>query len=233
MCYNEHIGGDVYLRWIRNPVRDLRHREDLLCFHAGPGRYALSPQVIESYRNDAGVVRKRLVWTPGPAIRTCCARDAQDPVPRVLWWGDVSERIDALRARPASLLPLMLQQLLAGLPGMLNAMARTVAIPTADESEFVEAWANSAARQRGESLHAWYVRCWTTAQERLKQAASDPTRITHAEALALLGLAAFFTPEELKKAYRRAAFEAHPDRAGGSHAQFIRVGAAYELLRNS
>lgn len=221
----------MYLRWIRNPVRDLRHREDLLCFHAGPGRYALSPQVIESYRNDAGVVRKRLVWTPGPAIRTCCAGDATDPVPRTLWWVDVSERIGELQARRASKLPPPLQRLLVAMPELLNDMARTVAIPTATESAFVEAWMRSTARQKGEPLRAWYERCWTAAQEQLKQAASDPTSITRAEALALFGLAVPFTPEALKKAYRKAAFEAHPDRAGGSHARFLRVGAAYELLR--
>jgi hypothetical protein len=144
---------------------------------------------------------------------------------------DVSKRIGDLQARSESKLTLTLRRLLVVLPDLLNAMARTVSMPTEAESAFVEAWARSSARQKGESLRAWYERCWTAAQEQLKQAAPDPTNITRAEAMALFKLVEPFTTEDLKKAYRKAAFETHPDRAGGSHERFLRVGAAYELLR--
>lgn len=222
----------MYLRWIRHAVRGTsRLRYDVLCFHSGPGRYALSPQVIESYRGPSGAVHKRLVWAPGSSIRTCCAADKQDPISRVLWWLEVSERVEQLQSISAWEITAEQQRLLDQLPALLDAMARTVPMPSSAESEFVEAWSERTARLEHETLRAWYERCWTETQEAMKTRVPDPTRITRSEALALFGLSATYTSEELKQAYRKAAFAAHPDREGGSHAQFLRVGAAYELLR--
>jgi hypothetical protein len=222
----------MYLRWIRNAVRETnRLRHDVLCFHTGPGRYTLSPQVVESYRDADRAVRKRLVWTPGRSIRTCCAADLHDPIPRALWWIEVSERIDLLRnAHPDDVTPQM-QVMLEDLPSFVTAMAQVVPMPSPEESDFVQAWIATSPRTTSETLRAWYDRCWAEAHERLAKQVPDPTSVTWTEALALFGLSGSYTSEDLKKAYRAAAFAAHPDRPGGSHVQFLRVGAAYELLR--
>lgn len=219
----------MYLRWIRNAVRATSGaREDVLCFHVGAGRYALSPQVIESYRDARGTVRKRLLWSPGRAIRTCCAADTGDPVVRVLWWLEVAARIDGLRSTP----DLTAGRVLEALPSLLETVARTVPMPTDAESTFVEAWNSAAtsARERHETLRTWYERCWQQATTQVSHTTGSPTDISYPQALALLKLHPGFTQAELKSAYRAAVFTAHPDR-GGSHAQFVRVGAAYALLQ--
>lgn len=43
-----------------------------------------------------------------------------------------------------------------------------------------------------------------------------------------LGVAWPCSPEELRRAFRRRAFEAHPDRPGGSHEAFLRLQASLE-----
>ena len=47
----------------------------------------------------------------------------------------------------------------------------------------------------------------------------------------ILGVGKAASPDELKKAYRRAAVEHHPDR-GGDEAKFKEVNEAYEVLSN-
>ncbi|KUM52328.1 DNA-J related domain-containing protein [Rheinheimera sp. EpRS3] len=54
--------------------------------------------------------------------------------------------------------------------------------------------------------------------------------MAHNEALALLGLPASFTPQQLKKAYRTKALQLHPDR-GGEQQQFILLQQAYQQLQ--
>ncbi|SEI06018.1 DnaJ domain-containing protein [Rheinheimera pacifica] len=54
--------------------------------------------------------------------------------------------------------------------------------------------------------------------------------MAHSEALALLGLPAGFTPQQLKKAYRTKALQLHPDR-GGEQQQFILLQQAYQQLQ--
>jgi DnaJ-class molecular chaperone len=49
------------------------------------------------------------------------------------------------------------------------------------------------------------------------------------DALAILGLNGRESVDVLKSAYRKRAFETHPDR-GGSVAEFLKVQAAYEVL---
>jgi hypothetical protein len=46
----------------------------------------------------------------------------------------------------------------------------------------------------------------------------------------ILGLRRNFTREELVQTYHRASVTLHPDRPGGSHVAFTRVGAAYDCL---
>ncbi len=57
-----------------------------------------------------------------------------------------------------------------------------------------------------------------------------PPGLTEAEALMILGLDDCATPEDVRRAYRAKAREAHPD-AGGSHDVFLRVQAAMDRLR--
>jgi DnaJ-class molecular chaperone len=47
----------------------------------------------------------------------------------------------------------------------------------------------------------------------------------------LLGVANTATADQLRKAYKRAAVKAHPDKQGGSEEQFMRVKEAFELLK--
>ncbi|KUJ73328.1 hypothetical protein AVO45_14665 [Ruegeria marisrubri] len=54
-----------------------------------------------------------------------------------------------------------------------------------------------------------------------------------AAALEELGVASGAGPEEIREAWRRAAFDAHPDRAGGDGDDFARVKAAYDVLRKA
>lgn len=49
--------------------------------------------------------------------------------------------------------------------------------------------------------------------------------------MALLGLEQGFTPEDLKRAYRRAAHNSHPDK-GGNAERFKQVKDAYEFLKS-
>ncbi len=54
-----------------------------------------------------------------------------------------------------------------------------------------------------------------------------------AVAYAILGVSAEATPEEIRTAYRRRAFDTHPDRAVGSTAAFQAVAEAYRILSDS
>lgn len=48
----------------------------------------------------------------------------------------------------------------------------------------------------------------------------------------ILGINENATPEEIKKAYRKKAFETHPDRNSGKDEEFKKVNEAYEFLTN-
>lgn len=52
------------------------------------------------------------------------------------------------------------------------------------------------------------------------------------EAFRILGLAPGAAPEEVRAAFRRLAFETHPDRNAGKEDMFARIRAAYEYLRD-
>ena len=54
-----------------------------------------------------------------------------------------------------------------------------------------------------------------------------------AAAHATLGVSAEATPEQIRAAYRRRAFETHPDRSAGSTAAFQAVAEAYRVLSDS
>ncbi|KAH8051005.1 hypothetical protein JL722_11041 [Aureococcus anophagefferens] len=56
--------------------------------------------------------------------------------------------------------------------------------------------------------------------------------MTRAEAAALLGVGEAATAEELKKAYKRKALRAHPDK-GGSKEEFQRLAEAYKCLADA
>ncbi len=51
------------------------------------------------------------------------------------------------------------------------------------------------------------------------------------DALRALGLQPMADQHEIRAAWKRLAFETHPDRDGGSEADFARVRAAYDMLR--
>ncbi len=55
---------------------------------------------------------------------------------------------------------------------------------------------------------------------------------TRSEAFQLLGLSESAAPGEIRAAWRRMAFEVHPDRTGGDYSDFMRAKAAYDLVRD-
>ena len=55
----------------------------------------------------------------------------------------------------------------------------------------------------------------------------------HAQALDVLGLNQFANHTDIRAAWRKQAFETHPDRPGGSVDAFRRVNEAYEILSGS
>jgi hypothetical protein len=67
--------------------------------------------------------------------------------------------------------------------------------------------------------------------ERRDRRPYDRARMQAAEDRGVLGLGEVFTSAELRRAYKRAAFAAHPDR-GGTHDQAVAVNKAYERLRS-
>jgi len=71
------------------------------------------------------------------------------------------------------------------------------------------------------------ARDWSRKAKRLAKLALEDSSVS--ENLRILGLSATPTGPELKAAFRRAAFKAHPDQ-GGSHEEFLRVQKAYEEL---
>jgi|SRR5579859_285625 len=60
---------------------------------------------------------------------------------------------------------------------------------------------------------------------------TSPSAISLKTAREVLGLGPFFTPSDLRRAFREAAKGAHPDRAGGEGEAFRRVVAAYHRLQ--
>src|SRR6056297_1469605 len=52
------------------------------------------------------------------------------------------------------------------------------------------------------------------------------------EAFQVLGLSESAAPGEIRAAWRRMAFEVHPDRTGGDYAHFMRAKEAYDLVRD-
>jgi len=68
---------------------------------------------------------------------------------------------------------------------------------------------------------------WSRKAKKLAKLALEDTTVS--ENLRILGLSATPTGPELKAAFRRAAFKAHPDQ-GGSHEEFLKVQKAYEEL---
>jgi hypothetical protein len=66
--------------------------------------------------------------------------------------------------------------------------------------------------------------------QQLQRPVAPQKIMAHTEALALLGLPAAFTQQQLKKAYRSKALQLHPDR-GGEQQQFILLQQAYQQLQ--
>lgn len=73
------------------------------------------------------------------------------------------------------------------------------------------------------------ARDWARKARKLAQLALEDTTVS--ENLRILGLSTTPTAQELKRAFHKAAFQAHPDQ-GGDHESFLKVQRAYEdLLR--
>ena len=68
-------------------------------------------------------------------------------------------------------------------------------------------------------------------ERELSTSERDALQASISEKLAeILGVACDFSPEELRRAYRSASRDAHPDKEGGSQAKFTAVARAYEVL---
>ena len=77
----------------------------------------------------------------------------------------------------------------------------------------------------------WAAHKWRELQPDEKVSAPQSSQLSYLQnALSLFGLRVPFTTQELKRAYRTKALEAHPD-AGGSNELFVSVNQAYESLK--
>lgn len=111
------------------------------------------------------------------------------------------------------------------------------------EPLFREVWAAEKVRLAAEAAQAVEAER-KRAEAEAEKAQAERKRAEQAEAaarrrsecpveraLTLFALEEPFTFQDLKRAYRRVAREAHPD-AGGSHAAFLKVSESYENLKS-
>jgi hypothetical protein len=229
-------GVAVYVRWLRRALGEVTEaREWTWCTHSGPDRFALTPQVIQSARRKYDVVCKKLLWSPANFIRTCCIAEQDDCIARVGWWLEVRARAEELARGSASdpVKALVFERL-----GDIYLKLREVCPePTEAEYRLYNAWWDTDTTYRpNENFTTRHRRRLREARETLM--APPPNNGPTAEemrawALDTLDLEEPYTEEALTKAYRNAAFLAHPDHVAGygSDKAFIAVKEAYAFLR--
>jgi hypothetical protein len=140
---------------------------------------------------------RRYVWAIGPGIRTCCI---DDPHQRLVFWAGVHEHVAYLDAEVPD-------------EGDRVAIRSKLAEFTKELERVVPTnWSRAGADDGSHGA-------------RPDTAGRAPPHVP--PCFAVLGLTPPATKENVMRAYRRKAFEAHPDR-GGSHADFVAIGIAKE-----
>jgi hypothetical protein len=141
---------------------------------------------------------RRYVWSIGPTIRTCCSAN---PDEREAWWANVAARIRDLDA--------------AVLDEGDRTAIRSRLAAFIEELEKVVPRGHSGARA-DDHRHGPRPQAGGEASPQVPPC------------FATLGLTPPVTKVDVMTAYRRKAFETHPDR-GGSQAEFVAIGLAKEL----
>jgi hypothetical protein len=221
------------------------HREGDWCCHesAGEGRVTWTPLVSVAERID-GKPRRRIVHRFGASIRPCCIADDEAPQARLAFWrqvraswaratGDVLLERDMLTAKIAERVPLPTAEEEA-IWEVYRQMMFPPQRPTLTLREFDaalwrlarQAYADQKRREQEEQQ----------ARERERRArrargpfGAGPMPPSVRAECAALGLRWPCSETEVKKAWKRLAAEAHPDR-GGNHDAFISLTKARDTL---
>jgi hypothetical protein len=232
----------MYIRWKTRVLTDEIYRSDVCCPHEGEGRAAWTPVVVDS-RRVAGVgPRQTVLWRPAGSIHSCCVADREDPIARSRWWAETTSRFQALR-NGTDRNPYR-EEILPEIGRICLALVSVVPMPTEEEEEVVEVWNKVDAfdfpvdgRHLGDICHVSRLmtarrivaerRSRKAKRQRTRQGPSRPRKKAVPMPLRILGVGWPCTRADIVKAYRRGAFEKHPDR-GGTNEGFCAWGKAYE-----
>lgn len=195
----------MFILWKKRPIPESPARQGYVCTHEGPGRTLLTPVLVRSVRKNGRPSREHL-WRPAPSIRSCCLRD---PAVRWSWWEEVARTFHAFVEDPQVDRDLR-KQVLAFEDELVRQLREVVSLPR-------------GRRPGGQSSgFRWRPRNVRGEVGPTRVYVVDPTA-----ALQILGLTWPCTPEEVRRAFRTRAKDAHPDR-GGTHEAFIALQQAYD-----
>lgn len=221
----------MFVRWKKRVLQGDEFRGDALCTHTGPNRCTMRPVAMESYRDEYGTPKHRVLWRPSKTIRSCCAKESVDPLARAEWWSYLWQDIEELETLSVKRGYKYLRPLAAKVDHLVELMVEVVAIPTGADFALYHAWINTAAdRQSGEgSIHCYKRRLEEARVAVASQIPGVNGSMTPTQAAETLGVTLPTDGVALKLAFRKAALASHPDK-GGSSGDFILVRAAFELL---
>ena len=203
----------MFLNWQPRRVPGEQQRRWLTCPHETSSW--IRPRLLVSIRKE-DKVSKKLVWIPGCSFRVCCLDNLYA---RGIWWEDYQARIRYLERDDVDLLRRIRRQL----PELKAELEKKIAPLTPQERRKFRSWSKCPRPiTLDDILGTW---CPPKAEKRTPQLPMGPVP----RALYLLGLSPGVTSAEVRMAYRKKAFEHHPDR-GGSVEMFKAINEAQSLL---
>ncbi len=232
----------MYIRWKRRPLCDEVYRAHVCCPHQGEGRETWTPVVVGSSRVAGLGPRQTVLWRPAGSIRSCCAVDQNDPIARSRWWAEIDSQFIAFREgrvrNPHR------EELLKELRYLYLALMNAVSPPSDDDEELLEAWykvqgfvdpfdAKFCGRHRHYFRLATARRIVEESRSRKEEPRQErevprrPRKSSIPKPLRAIGVGWPCTRMDIIRAYRKGAFEKHPDR-GGTDDGFVAWGKVYE-----
>lgn len=201
----------MFIRWKKKTLSSRIQRGSAPCFHDPDPVVTLTPILLHSVREPGRAPRHVMIWRPAPRIRECCLGEL---MVRAAWWREVEARFDAL-AGGEELPPDLAEVVVGHADWLVRELARKVRQPTARQmADFERVWSKAHQAAPG--------------TRRGRRARPEGRPAAHQEdPFAVLGLAWPCGEDDLRKAWRRLAFEHHPDR-GGDHDMFVRMVTARE-----